>query len=191
MSGKRAVGRILVLLRDAYPELVCETEEQWSSRVDAYFAKLRRFDGEVVGKACDRAHDRYPNRFPTASQLASLCVAVDSEQRQAHRDREVQLDRDREDSEMAAHISEKRRTVIPDTRADQARWTAEGESPFERLARRWECESKNGGWDPNRPSPSGVGERRLKELMAALDDHGKFGTRADAKQSKPEPGWDG
>lgn len=192
MTTKPQLGKLLIALRDGYPNLFTESPDQWAARVSAFHNKIKRFDWGVVKEACDRAHDKYPDRFPTAGQLKGLCIAVDEEQRREHREREEEIARQRDDADTAARVSEERRTVIPDSRSDQERWAAKGKSPFHRLARRWKSESKNGDFDPNRPSPQGVGRRRMAELMQVIEENTQteFSRISGSRKHAREPGDD-
>ncbi len=199
MTTLASTSRFLGLLRDQYPNLFAGEPGQWKARVVAYHSKLRRWDDEILSKACQRATDKYPDRFPTAGQIGGLCQNVEVELREAWHLESARIGREREDADNAQRVADLREKVIPDSRADQERWCSTGK-PFERLARYWECESKNNGWDPNRPAPRGVGGRRMKEffdLMTTLDVAKKVDkTQAPrggsvAQDNYPEPGSNG
>jgi hypothetical protein len=194
VSTKPQINRELVALRGGYPNLFTEKGEQWDRRVDAYFLKLRRFDIDLVAKACERAPDKYPDtKFPTSGQLVQLCVAISKEEaKQAREDSDARA-RKIENENTRQYVMDRREHVIPDHRDDQARWCAETDCPFEALARKWECESKNSNYDPNRPSPTGIGERRMAELMAQMSkDTGLEFTRIGKDRPRErEPGEEG
>lgn len=194
MSTRPQINRELLALRGGYPNLFVEKGDQWDRRVDAYFLKLRRFDIELVVKACERAPDKYPDaKFPTSGQLAQLCVAVSTEEAKQEREDADARARKIEDENTRQYVMDRREHAIPDHRDDQARWCSAPSCPFERMSRKFECESKNSNYDPNRPSPQGVGERRMAELMALMsEDRGiEFGSVGKGEPRDREPGEEG
>lgn len=194
MSTKLQINRELVALRGGYPNLFVEKGEQWDRRVDAYFLKLRKFDIGLVVKACERAPDKYPDaRFPTSGQLAQLCVAISREEAKQAREDDDARARKIEDENTRQYVMDRREHVIPNHRDDQVRWCREPTCPFDRLARMWESESKNRNLDPNRQSPRDVGERRMRELMALIEDESdvEFGRVGRPREYEREPGEDG
>lgn len=187
MPSISQLGGVMVELRRAYPNLFREDQDQWAARVTSYHGTLRRWDLEVVREAARRAPARFPDRFPTAGQLAGLCALVDTEDRRERERIHTETADRQHDADTAATVSQRRREVIPDDRGQQSTWCAAAKNHLERLGRMWECESKNNGWDPDRASPKGVGERRIQELSELMDAVGGFG-RVDPHQGPREAG---
>jgi hypothetical protein len=66
----------------------------------------------------------------------------------------------------------------------EATCTLEADNPFLLLARKWEQESYDLGLDPEKPSPRGIGERRLEEIDELLDRVVVAHTMPEPKQNK-------
>lgn len=189
MTTQRELNEAMVILRESYPQLVKETPEEWARKVKSYHNKLRRFDVVIVGEACERAIEEHPRFFPTTGQIVNLCKRIDSETKsRQHVESEERRQRE-EEIACRDYVMQRRANVIPDTSEEQRLWVESAPDPFVRLARQWEVESKNGRFDPNKPSPRGVGERRGKELNELMEQ--AFSYDPDPTISKPEPGWDG
>jgi len=174
---KEQLSDELLTLRDLYPTLIREDPQQWKARVTAYHRTLRRWDIEAVKAACELAPDRYPDRFPTAGQLTGLCSHIAAKTKEELREQQARVSVSRKDKAILERVLHRRRNVIPDSVEDQERWITETDCPFEQLSRRWECESKNLGLDPTKPTPPEIHARRAKERRALMPDFA-------------EPGWE-
>jgi hypothetical protein len=160
-------------LRDEYPNLYVESPDQWKRRITAYHAKLRKFDDEVVTQACEQVAELYPDRFPTAGQIAVLCARIDRETTEARRQADEEEKKRRENESIREHTTKLRVLVVPDSREEQCRWMAEDPDPFGQLARQFEAESKNADHDPTEASPPGVARRRLDQIFGLMRDWGE------------------
>jgi len=187
MTTRTQTSNLLLALRDGYPNLFTESGDQWASRVAAYHKKLGKFDYETVKAACDAAPDKYPDRFPTAGQLASIAIGIEEVLRRSHQEKEDARRQAEEDKATADWVTHRRNDVIPSSPEDQEAWIKAVESPFDQMARRFEVESKNGNFNPNQKSPPGVGERRAREIVELLEAHGAF---CDPFCRPREPGSD-
>ena len=184
MSSKSYVRYCLDHLRSRYSELVAEDPQQWAARVDSCHAKLRRFDADVVEVACQRAFERYPQKFPTAGQLASLAIGVDVERKAAVTTAEKLRRQELEDREINAYVDELRNQVIPHDVREQEKWVDEGETKAEKTARWWEAQSKQLSLDPTQASPADVTKQRFRELHRIMDDIGNWPARPKPRESQ-------
>jgi len=159
-------------LRDEVPDLFIRGEQQWSQQVRAYWRKLKRFDMALVELAIDRSSDEYPGKFPTVGQLVRLCKVIDAEHKKAAREQGEQESRafaDRVEQERVEYL---RNEIVPDDPAQQRAYIDAGDSPFERLAREFEVDSKRRALDPLRASPDDVTRhrmQRIRDTWAELD----------------------
>jgi hypothetical protein len=181
-GSKAQIAKLLVRLRDNYPSLFVGSESEWAARSNAYWEKLRRFEVEVIDEACDQATEKYPDRFPTSGQLVSLCKGIIYEREKREREERTHADSIREERETREKVEYLRREIIPNDQAGQQAWIAEGETPFERLAREFEVESKRLNLDPNRASPREVEQRRMQALMRTWDEANEY-------KPSPPPDW--
>lgn len=181
-GSKALICKLLTRLRDDYPSLFVGDETEWRRRETRYWEKLKRFDVEVVEEACERAPDKHPDKFPTTGQLVMLCNGVLYERERREREEGARVDSAREERETREKVDLLRREVIPNDRAGQDGWVAEGETPFERLARSFEVESKRLNLDPNRECPQQVGQQRMAALMRTWNE-------ASAYKPSPPQAW--
>jgi len=168
----------LTRLRDSYPSLFVGTEQDWLRRVSAYWQKLRRFDSDLVDLACDNAVDRYPDKMPTVGQLVNLCNEILSERKKRDAEEQQVSERIRTERENAESVEFLRSEIIPHDDAGQRRYVDEGDSPFERLARTWEVQSKRNDLDPNSSSPPELFRHRMSQLWE---------TWAETENHEPQP----
>lgn len=165
MSGRKPQIRTsLGKLRDSYPSLFVGTDEQWGTRVDAYWGRLRKFDQTVVDEACDRAIDKYPDKMPTVGQLVYLCREILEREKTAAREQGRLDDQARGDRETREAVEYLRSEEIPDDPAQQRVWVAESTDPLERLAREYEADSKRRALDPNKPCSPAVAKERMRRF---------------------------
>lgn len=160
-DGNRAVfADGMVKLRASYGNFFGDDRE-WKQRVDVYFSQLRRHELDDVRAAFARAPnpDFYPDRFPTVGQLQRLVIAAELERKQgASAERRVH-DAVTEDERLREEFS-----LIPIGSEAQAAYIAAANTPLDRLAREWQCESKRLNLDPTKPSPPEIQARRLREF---------------------------
>lgn len=141
-------------------------DQEWRSRLGAYFEQLRKHELRDVATALERAPsaDFYPDRFPTSGQLQRLVIAAELErQQQAER---VRYARDEQSEDERAR---EEYSLIPIGEKAQADYIAAATTPHDRLAREWKCESKRLGLDPTKPTPPEIVARRTAEVHAMLD----------------------
>lgn len=145
---RRAVTQSLRSLRERYPNFWVGTEDEWAKRLEAYWVELKRYELRTIVTACNRASrpQHYPDRFPTAGQLAVICQLVEAEK------------------------------PTPPSRdyPEVLRPQLDPDNPFEQMARTWEAESLALGLDPDKPAPRDIGRRRLKELRQMWVKHAKL-----------------
>ncbi len=143
-SGSKAMmAKNLRAVRDSYPSLFVASDDEWIRKVEAYWKKLRSFDGDAVEKACDMAIDRYPDKMPTVGQLVMLTKGIEAEAKRVLREGNVVSLRIKSDQEETDRVDYLRNDVIPDDPAAQQKWIDDGDSHGERLARSYEVDSKN------------------------------------------------
>lgn len=157
----------LLRLRNCYGAFFGDAAE-WKTRTSTYFEQLRKHEVRDVEEALKRAPgpDFHPDRLPTAGQLQRIVVAVEVERKQAKNDatrREMQRTEDERILEEFA--------AVPVWPAAQAEYIAEAANEYERLGRRWQCESKTAGFDPLKPSPPSVQSRRMREFWDLWGSH--------------------
>ncbi len=146
---RKAITQSLRSLRERYPNFWVGTEAEWAKRLEAYFGELRRYDNQTIITACNRASrpQHYPDRFPTAGQLAIICQLVEAQ----------------------------KPTPPPQDHPEPHRPRLDPNNPFEQMARTWEAESQALGLDPREASPRDIGRRRMKELRQMWEKHAKIG----------------
>jgi len=196
MIDGQSFSNLMDGLRALYPALFRMKIDEKARRDHAFWQKMQRYDAPTIKRACDLASERHPDRFPTAGQLIACCKDAMAEARRETAQHDEHASSEGEDAEIMAAVKHRRDTIIPRDKEEQWRWCQGARSPYERLARIWECESKNNGWAPDKPSPRGVGERRMaefQELMADLDRKTKLDPnqkpRVEPKKER-EPGED-
>lgn len=161
-SEKNAFKAAMDTLRTRYGAFF-GGDPEWKQRLAAYFEQLRRHDLRDVTTAIERAPtpDYHPDRFPTAGQLQRLVIVVELERKQSASAAAHARDEQSEDERLREEFS-----LIPIGAQAQADYIAAATTPFDRLAREWQCESKRLGLDPTKPSPPDVSERRMREFWA-------------------------
>ena len=163
MSERKWFGEAMLVLRGCYPGAWWGDDAEWRRRLSAYWDQLRTNDAADVKEACMRAPqpEFYPDRFPTAGQLARVVSTVRAER----------AERRRQQDTAKLHASElelerERRRRIPFTPEGQVAYVQEGEGEWEQLARVWECESVRRKVDPGHTTPSDMHERRMRDFWA-------------------------
>jgi len=129
--------------------------------VASYFRALEVYPFNTVAKAVTLAADPgfYPDWFPTAGQVKRICEhvarerAVEAAREQEHRAHES------EDAAIREHYKR-----IPVTMQGMESYIREAGGPLERLARIWECETKQSHRDPCASVPKAVGEKRTAQF---------------------------
>ncbi len=157
----------MTLLRNAYGAFFGDADE-WNGRLVSYFEQLRKYELRDVEEALRRAPGReyYAERFPHAGQVERLAVAVELERKQ--RDQE---ERDARRRRSEDDIAREDFAAIPFGAEAQRVYIEEATGPFDRLARVWQCESKNLGLDPTKPSPPDIQARRMREFWSTWANH--------------------
>jgi hypothetical protein len=153
----------MLQLRDQYPNLFVPSLKEWARQVSSYRVKLRRFPIAIVEAACDAAPDEHPDRFPTTGQLVRICTRLQRERREAFERRK------RESAEAAENRSDRERTAIlrdtiPNDPEGQLAYVSAGATPFEKLARTFEVESKIRNLDPTKKTPPELHQDRMSRF---------------------------
>lgn len=196
-GSKQLIAKAIEKLRDNYPSLFIGDKDQWNARANQYWQKLRKYEVDVVEEACDLATEKYPDKFPSSGQLVMLCKGIVHEREKTAytRDQQAQLAREARENREAVEML--RKDIIPNDRAGQADWIAEGDTPFERLARESEVRSKRMNIDPNDTTPREEAAYRMRAINDLLGANNFF-AMAPTQQPQPfptgptrEPGEDG
>jgi hypothetical protein len=172
-GSRNIICAAVTRMRDAYPSLFIGSDEQWRSREEAYFAKLKRFDADTVVEACDSATDWSPAQFPDVGLVVRECRKLTSEREQREREASEAGLRAKAERDNAEAVRGLRSCVIPNDDAGQRRYIDEGGSPFERLAREFEVQSKRNDLDPNKSTPASLHRHRMRRF---------WGTWAETEQ---------
>jgi hypothetical protein len=160
-TGRKAeIYSVLDKLRDEFATLFVADEDSWyQGTLEAYYDKLKGFETEVVEQACKLAAAGR-DKFPSAPLIVSHCRKIIADRKDQERVDGIKADRIRRDAEDREAVDLRREEIIPHDHQAQDRWIADGETPLERMARRYEVDSKRRGTDPN-------------SLQRILDDAGR------------------
>lgn len=152
-------------LRDCYQAYPLG-EKEWENTIRAYFGQLQDLEWSDVRGALIRAPnpDCYPDRFPNAGQLKRL--ALDERRARAESARREEATKVTERDKQQA-IEDLKHVPFGDT-AQQA-YILAASSPFDRLARMWQCETKKLHLDPSKPTPKDIHARRMQDFWKTWD----------------------
>jgi len=124
--------------------------------VKVYGAVLTRIPRECVADVIRRAHSTHQKWAPTVGELGEIANL-------SHAD--WQRNSARPPTPPDRQLPER---IIP-TRDGREAYVQAGGTDFEKLARLWECESRELQLQPNNPCPQEVGGRRMRQLGKILD----------------------
>lgn len=75
---------------------------------------------------------------------------------------------------------------IPVIQEMQQKWIADAKSPFEKLARLWQCESRTLGIRPHDATPPEIFTRRMRQLWQVWEKWESGGYRSQPTSGAPE-----
>lgn len=161
-SDKSRFAEAMGELKAAYTSYRTDDAE-WRRTMAAYWRQLERLEWDDVLASTYAAPqpDYYPDRFPTAGQL--LRVATTRKVERAERARQQAAARREAEEHDAVR---ERRVSLPSTQEGMEKYISEGATPFERLGRMWECESKAKGINPGATTPPDLHASRMRQFWA-------------------------
>ncbi len=168
--------------------------EQWAGRwphkkwepkhSQAYFMALRLHDLQdaIGGLRVAAERNQKPEFVPSAD---SVRAAANELRNERLRHEEERAKRKAEDDRARLAVNE-----CPTNPAQAEAWVNEADDPFERLARKWQWDSRRMGLSPGDWTPRRVGKSRLKEFWETWARHGTAQRKAKPETTPeipPEP----
>ncbi len=158
------VTAFLTPLRSCYSPSQRIDEVEWAAACQSYTKALSYYPESVLRVAFGQAIKHHARFFPSHGELQLL---ANNEWRKRQ---EIQGERDRRlrDVEEAKQI-EAKRDKLPWELEKQRRYIEAAKEPFDKLARIWECESKNLKIRPDQETPPELHKQRMTQFWAVYN----------------------